>query len=631
MAVRSNPAFKEVYPKAREFVQNSVDYTELVDEFGIRKPHISMEVRQKQVYEVAFLAGEEEVFSIVATSADTVELRQRFVFPLHPSTIKCGVVDESKTDSKTAGGFGIGYKDASCQIIFEGGAVSYEMKSATHAIEWHFLAVEERSKSPGIQSSKGLYVRVCAARRACAPEQANTLCVKIRLPEIAKRFMQVVMPRCGVFWSPHLLPNAPLLRAQESPFVAIGSTRGAFRLDEAYNWIHVRTYSGEELPFPPPGVYCRGLFVMQMTGWQKMHAGVVLCGSGSVNASGRDRNLVDPLKLLHAAAALFISLASKAANPFQPLALAAMRKQYGQTTAEDSRLLQIFAKEPEDEAPGSFLAKVMEVIGSGNIGKLLWGDKLIYCFKPLKCDADRWAFGRINSSSSAVAIELPDDADYNTRICHPLDSALDIVLERSGIECGSSTVELASIARHVMRCGMGGDPDAADVAYAREIFAVDCLNEEHDPGLVAWSAPRQNVFVVARHVDAPCTCDRFRLLCMRLASCSESPAFSQRVARLLASSASLGEVVSVAEVRTLVDKQLFGADYSEEDGVIDLASDSGETDEGGGGGGGEAGEGGEGGEGGQNDVVDKLFEVLRAAKNKRALEQAIRVVRPRHP
>lgn len=550
MSLRSNPAFQSTFPKIREFIQNAADYLEITDQLGQRMPSITLASSKPKdtMYKLAMHTDNEEILSFTAKDQNCLVIKQRHTFPLSPAVMKFGVVDASKKKGRSAGGFGHGMKDAIAQIIHEKGSVTYEMASTKHRVKWAFVSAEVKGKSPAIEESNNLRVSIKVNANLNAME-ANTLTITIVQKDIARAFLDEVVPRCAVFWSANIPEKALMLRSDRAlmlpteSHLAVCSIGDACKIDSVIVELVGKMFDKEDDLLPKSGIYCFGIFVQSFPRREQMRHTLIMCGSGSVKVTGRDRNAVHLPDVTLAVATLLVRSPTHG-GPTGDLARATIAAQFGvrPDAALAARAAKLFGND------SVYLGNVVDYIHRDSLADIQFG-RNVKCYLPLTTDTQRWAFGRIASMvDGAPAVhELPeDDSLYNVRLCKPLDPATitKMYIELAGNGVGTTDLPICTIARHVLRSGG---------IVGIDVAAINVGSDEVDPGFQTWAFD-DKLYIAATDIDSICDRDRFRLLCTSVIASYTATDVRTGVAKLLEKSTELRDIVDEAGLSRLVDK-----------------------------------------------------------------------------
>jgi len=239
----------------------------VTDKNGFRRKHVDIRVTQPDnaMYKLELLVRGRELLTFTAKDENTLIMKQSNTFPLHPSTIKLGVVDEGKRKGNSAGGFGYGFKDAVGAILYAGGNVHYDMTSSRHRIGWNFIALPEKAKAPGLEASDKLCIQIASKGVNIPPEQANTLTITIKEERIACKFLTEVVPQCTVFWTLHLDEDALALvpsNDDDGPNICLLGVDSGCEIHcvirKLFEDVHPSQSEEEDKLIPHSGVYCRG-------------------------------------------------------------------------------------------------------------------------------------------------------------------------------------------------------------------------------------------------------------------------------------------------------------------------------------------------------------------------------------
>lgn len=576
MSLRSNPAFQSAFPKVREFIQNATDYLEITNQLGERMPSITLVSSKPRdtMYKLTVRADGEEILSFAAKDQNCLVIKQCHTFPLSPDVIKLGVVDAAKSKGRSAGGFGFGMKDSIAQIIHDGGNVSYEMASSTHRVTWTFVAAEEKSKSPSIQASNGLAVKIAAKRASVSVSDINTLTITIDQSNIARAFLNEVVPRCAVFWSPAISEDALMLRSDPASksHLAVCSIGDACKIDGVIVDLVRNTFDEKRDLLPMSGIYCFGIFVQNFPPRERMCHTLIMCGSGSVNVTGRDRNAVHLPNVAAAVASLLVS-SSMREGPAGDLARTTIAAQFGVRTdaALAARAAKLFAEDTTTCKTGVYLGIVVDHICPQILASIQFGNRNVKCYLPFANDTQRWAHGRIANMEDGAPVvhELPEDASlYNVRLCKPLDPA---TITKTYIELASDVctmnLPICTIAKHVLRSGG---------IVGIDVAAINVRNDEIDPGFQTWTF-NYKLYIAAAEIDSVCDRERFRLLCTGVIAAYTATNVRTGVAKLLEKSTELGDVVDEGDLSSLVDKLASGDDGDVDNGITEEEGEEEET------------------------------------------------------
>lgn len=302
MAVASNNAFHSTYPKIREFLQNAFDYLGLTMH-GIRRSDVVLSALVESETVVITFSFEDTHLLKIVLSEHTLTIYQSFTHPLEKMSLQNPVCDASKRSGQTAGGFGVGYKDAVREFLHEQARVKYVMCTELEKIEWTFIS-KSRSTQYSFYAETPSMTAVVKTRRVLTQRlihrsnnlEANkwlppdTLCIFIEKNNIGSAFFLEVLPKITALWNISIDVNSSQLVGVQDGGVGVG---GDFFLPrEAVN-IHSDLINvGVTLPWaksvsPPAGVFCMGLFVTM----NALPDAILLAGSNSViRVAGRDRS-----------------------------------------------------------------------------------------------------------------------------------------------------------------------------------------------------------------------------------------------------------------------------------------------------------------------------------------------------
>lgn len=316
MMVTNNPAFRDTYPKFREFLQNALDQLGLCEN-GVRTADTTVDGfadGDKDV--ICFNNGPYEMLRIVVCP-DEVFLYQRHTYPLEKATLQNPVEDPTKKDSSQAGGFGEGFKVAVRQLLYEGANVVYHMFTDTEKVTWKFEAVPPSGSRQSFFSTAPKMMVVCESKRrvgkiAISEELDSnskkwlapyTLAVHVSQDGIGRHFLAGVVPHMTIFFDLEVT-SVGTLQTTDGPAKLFHHNGDVFMHAKDMR-LHpqVREFMTDDIdPSPVPGIYVLGLHVAN----GDFPEAIYLAGAKSMcKVSQRDRNIIEP-RLFHGALRLLI-------------------------------------------------------------------------------------------------------------------------------------------------------------------------------------------------------------------------------------------------------------------------------------------------------------------------------------
>lgn len=283
------------FPIIRELLQNGFDYLELLNADGTLRDEIRFEVTEKgdlttidfSIQDVLLFCP---IFSI-NVSKDEISFVQAYTYPLVMDVLTAGVEDLTKKDSDTAGGYGVGFKDAARSLLDQGGEMLFDMTGGDlERVTWSFVAKKAKeSVIEKIRNSDELEVKV-VARSTSHRQKWNTMTTTIKLTGIGTVFFNEVVQCVPAFWNRQDIKAHALRQAVASPGVCVGDWIADARLIRIDDGI-IRVPECV-LHTANAGAYVAGLFVMKQSASMMPHA-VVHTGPGSTTVQSSFRNSVD--------------------------------------------------------------------------------------------------------------------------------------------------------------------------------------------------------------------------------------------------------------------------------------------------------------------------------------------------
>ena len=335
-----------LWPAVREFLQNTVDHLELLVH-GRLNPVLTLDRSDDPDTGAATLHFRlahdgKDVCTIHVPSNDELIIEQAWTYPLHPRALDTGVNDTTKSckGSKSAGGFGDGFKTAMVALIALPGSACEELtwlfRSEGRRIGWSFRGAEREAVGA---FSKATVMEVAitnqpeTAAAAAASEVGsggaisksadNVMVQTYRVRGIGSAFLSEAVPKLQVFWTDSLVraeeagvevlstrhgdmlclsPSLPVLECA-APLGSGGASgrgggSGGWSLSGAVQAVGALVGVGSLrlAKRPEPGVYVKGIWVRK----PPIPECVMSFSSGKLNVSGRDRNDVDADELLEA-------------------------------------------------------------------------------------------------------------------------------------------------------------------------------------------------------------------------------------------------------------------------------------------------------------------------------------------
>lgn len=315
------------WPAIREFLQNTVDHLQLLDQrTGRLHDALRLKCRMGRKEKgpdddesllaefrfVCLMAGtnrkesddeeEEEEICTIRAYPNKLEIIQRYTFPLHPRALDTGVIDENKRGDDSAGGFGDGFKTAALALLALGSECksiqwTFQTPDAGTTLHWYFEAVR-RDAVASFRQSRNMIVRIeketSAGERSTKSQKANNreadhvMTQLIQVRGIGTSFVKHAVPRLQVFWD---LPErtTPTLLMCRGTGDCIGHVASTSRTTVAQGVL------GSSIR-PDAGIYVRGIWVRS----PKITGTFMSFFGNRLNVSGRDRNDVDEEELLDA-------------------------------------------------------------------------------------------------------------------------------------------------------------------------------------------------------------------------------------------------------------------------------------------------------------------------------------------
>lgn len=323
MSLSSNSAFVDTYPKVRELLQNAIDYLGLCIH-GVRKSNVVLASNPTSETDpsarlITFSEGDTPLLEL-DVSRDRLVIYQHLTYPLEKAILQNPVVDPSKRSTSSAGGFGVGAKDAVRQWIHEGMSVNYHMFGETERIDWEFKSSNPSTKSSLYSSSRGFQVHIKSKRYRESERppirsnhigtnrewlQPNTLCIVVDADRIGLE-MRKVYSKVALFWDVSIGHHHQLIR--EADGRVHFNHNGDFMCSPYMFRIHNLIVSHGDVRVSD-GVYSMGLYVCN----EHFTKCVYLAGSNSPCAvKRRDRNTIDSHLVRQAVQKLFGALLSSA-------------------------------------------------------------------------------------------------------------------------------------------------------------------------------------------------------------------------------------------------------------------------------------------------------------------------------
>eukprot|EP00937_MAST-01D_sp_MAST-1D-sp2_P001201 g1201.t1 len=291
------------WPAIREFMQNTIDHLELLDQKTGRR-HAALELvtfpDSADNVEGATSGTPAPLFEFrcggalvcrISVARHVLEIEQHFTFPLPPRALDTGVPDTTKMHGSTAGGFGDGFKTAAVALLARSNAfqrLEWAFESQGQRIEWKFGG-KHRKAVGTFAACQVLEVEItresvdAAAKRAGGGGGAsrlgeNVMLQTIAVHEIGLDFVREAVPRLQVFW-----------RLDESSLVG-KRARASFMCDARALPPILRAHRPV---VPEPGVYVCGIYVREA----QISGSVMAFFGNALEVSGRDRNEVSETRL----------------------------------------------------------------------------------------------------------------------------------------------------------------------------------------------------------------------------------------------------------------------------------------------------------------------------------------------
>ena len=293
----------------RELLQNMIDYLELVDRTTMRlKDTVRLDCKTGKTpdaIEISFntVALTSHCLARIFIGTDTLRIVQYSTFPLPWLTMHMHVQDRTKARGRSAGGFGVGAKDAYIAILQKEGDIKVTGTAGPdtdtgipHGARdiWKLESVESSYGTSTLESSPTMVVKTAlkvgsstAKTRHKSMGEAHTLEHDIKAKRIGKAAIRAIH-KFQVFWA-----------KSDIDCVIVGADRGDAIMDvnqqKLEQGLHMLLESRRLLLPLESGIYVKGIFVSQL------HANEFPLGDSAmlqvgfdsnVNVSNSDRNHV---------------------------------------------------------------------------------------------------------------------------------------------------------------------------------------------------------------------------------------------------------------------------------------------------------------------------------------------------
>lgn len=290
IAIRAYPAWQGVYPFTRELVQNAIDHLHLLDSSGFLADTVRFTYSETFDCQYLCFHVEEEQVLTFEVENDRLRIKQAFTVPLTPDTLDDGVCDPRKINHTSAGGFGVGFKDAARSILQQDGSMVWTMYDAAgHRIKWEFARDKHPKRSGRLASGATAVSTMCVqvgASKLSSSSHNNVLIQEVHFKDIGPQFFAEALPKMSLFWSQNGLTR---VRARE----------GLHDFLAADVPLHACLANNPRIPISraEKGVYVRGLWVQSMS--SALRNAIVFFGAQSANVSSRDRNSVNWFEIVN--------------------------------------------------------------------------------------------------------------------------------------------------------------------------------------------------------------------------------------------------------------------------------------------------------------------------------------------
>jgi len=195
--------------------------------------------------------------AVCVLQKDEMIIEQHLTQPLSKRHILRNSSDESKVngDSRSAGGFGVGFKDAATELISRGDNYGLMWQwwctqdEAIYRVTWNFTKVGHASFSDEVENISEAKIQVVVhSTLKKMPFSSPTMVQKIRFPDIASKFWTEVVPKISWFYACPGEKVCKCIRPTYTNLIADGRTIDPLQQRDPF----VR---------PKAGVYIRGLWV----------------------------------------------------------------------------------------------------------------------------------------------------------------------------------------------------------------------------------------------------------------------------------------------------------------------------------------------------------------------------------
>ena len=275
------------WPAIREFMQNTVDHLQLVDQDTGRR-HRAVTLRHfddaepfgasSPVPVFEFMAGGVTLCTISVSDNELV-IEQHFTFPLPPRALDTGVPDTSKMGGGAAGGFGDGFKTAAVALLAmekEFHSLDWYFEAGDQRVDWHFYGLQ-RAGVGRLASSSTMQVDITRIEGLSVRD--NVMVQRMVVKGIGAAFLREAVPRLQVFWT----LDEPTVVSAEFGYLCEAEAQPAI----------ASFCKGFLVLRPAPGVYVSGIWVREA----KIQGAVQAFFNGALRVSGRDRNEVNETEL----------------------------------------------------------------------------------------------------------------------------------------------------------------------------------------------------------------------------------------------------------------------------------------------------------------------------------------------